>query len=110
LFTISDCSANTVWSTGSPVISSTAINLYLVGKSNDINDNQVPSGTNLVNVYQQMVTEAAAGGANIVSMVFSNYEYPSPQCIDTGSTSTNDNTLLAKLKDIFKYANTVINS
>ena len=107
LYTISDCSANTLWSSGSPVSSSTASNLYLIGKSGD---NQAPSGVNLVNIYENMLQAAQQNGKTIVSMVFSNYEYPSPQCIDTGSTSTNDNTLSAKLKDIFKYANTVVNS
>ena len=72
---IQDCNGNTVWSAGSPLSPSTSTGLYMLTSTGII-----PLGTNLVNVYQQTVTGAAAVGINVASIVFSNYEYPSAMC------------------------------
>ena len=72
---IKDCSGNTVWSTGSPISTSTATGLYMITATG-----YIPSGTNLIPIYQQTVQQAAGVGINVASFVLANYEYPSAMC------------------------------
>ena len=57
--------------------------LYLATK---VGGGQFPKGTDITRQYSEMVTQTQGSGISLVSMLFSNYEYPAPMC-RTDSTS-----------------------